>query len=50
MVDRFAEMGFSIERVVAAFDYVGIDKNNGDEYELDDEYAGDITARLFDEM
>lgn len=50
MVDRWTEMGFSVERVVAAFDFVGIDKNDGDEYELDEEYIGDITARLFDEM
>lgn len=50
MVDRFLEMGFPVERVVDAFEYVGIDKAGGEEYELEEEYIGDVTARLFDEM
>lgn len=50
MIDRFVEMGFPVERVVAAFEYVGIDKAEGQEYELEEEYMGDVTARLFDEM
>jgi ubiquitin-conjugating enzyme (huntingtin interacting protein 2) len=36
-------MGFDVEAVVAAFEYVGID------YELEEAYMGDITARLFGE-
>ena len=50
MVDQFAGMGFSVETVVAAFEYVGIDHAGGEEYELEEEYIGDITARLFGEM
>lgn len=42
-------MGFDVERVVAAFNYVGIDKNNGLDYELEEAYMGDITARLLGE-
>ncbi|KAK5109436.1 hypothetical protein LTR62_006995 [Meristemomyces frigidus] len=50
MIDRFTSMGFQVEQVVAAFGYVGIDKNGGEEYELEEEYIGDVTARLFGEM
>ncbi|KAK6428634.1 Ubiquitin-conjugating enzyme E2 1 [Oleoguttula sp. CCFEE 5521] len=50
MIDRFVEMGFTVERVVAAFEDVGIDRAGGEEYELEEEYMGDVTARLFDEM
>jgi len=50
MIDRFVGMGFSVEQVVAAFEYVGIDKAGGEEYELEEEYIGDVTARLFGEM
>lgn len=49
MIDRFCQMGFEVDTVVAAFEYVGIDKNDGEEYELEEEYMGDITARLFNE-
>ena len=49
MIDRFTSMGFQTEQVVAAFEYVGIDKNAGEEYELEEEYIGDVTARLFGE-
>ena len=50
MIDRFVEMGFTVEQVVAAFEYVGIDNADGEEYELEEEYMGDVTARLFNEM
>ncbi|KAK3048710.1 Ubiquitin-conjugating enzyme E2 1 [Extremus antarcticus] len=50
MIDRFVPMGFTVEQVVAAFEYVGIDKADGEEYELEEEYIGDVTARLFGEM
>ncbi|KAI9889285.1 MAG: Ubiquitin-conjugating enzyme E2 1 [Vezdaea aestivalis] len=49
MIDRFVQMGFDIERVVSAFNFVGIDRNNGEDYELEEAYIGDITARLFGE-
>jgi ubiquitin-conjugating enzyme (huntingtin interacting protein 2) len=49
MIDRFTNMGFGIEQVVSAFEYVGIDKAGGEEYELEEEYIGDVTARLFGE-
>ncbi|KAL8829734.1 MAG: hypothetical protein Q9191_001844 [Dirinaria sp. TL-2023a] len=49
LINRFVVMGFDLERVVAAFEYVGIDRNDGEDYELEEAYAGDITARLFGE-
>lgn len=50
MIDRFVPLGFTVDQVVAAFEYIGIDKNDGEEYELEEEYIGDVTARLFNEM
>jgi ubiquitin-conjugating enzyme (huntingtin interacting protein 2) len=49
LVDRFVAMGFDVEAVVASFEYVGIDKMGGEDYELEEAYMGDITARLFGE-
>lgn len=49
MIDRFCAMGFDVEKVVAAFEYVGIDPMGGEDYELEEEYMGDVTARLFGE-
>ena len=49
MVDQFTEMGYSVEQVVAAFEGVGIDKAEGEYYELEEEYLGDVTAKLFSE-
>lgn len=49
LVDRFVAMGFDVEVVVASFEYVGIDKMGGEDYELEEAYMGDITARLFGE-
>ena len=49
MVDNFVVMGFDRDRVVAAFDFVGIDPNNAEYYEMEEAYAGDIMARLFGE-
>lgn len=49
LVDRFVNMGFDVDRVVSAFKYVGIDKNDGEDYELEEAYMGDITARLLGE-
>jgi ubiquitin-conjugating enzyme (huntingtin interacting protein 2) len=42
-------MGFDVDRVVAAFKYVGIDRMGGQDYELEEAYMGDITARLLGE-
>ena len=42
-------MGFDIDRVGYAFNYVNIDRNNGEDYELEEAYMGDITARLLGE-
>lgn len=42
-------MGFDVEKVIQAFEFVGIDRNGGQDYELEEEYMGDITARLFGE-
>ena len=49
LIDRFVHMGFDIDRVVDAFLFVGIDKNGGEDYELEEAYMGDITARLLGE-
>ncbi|KAI9723886.1 MAG: hypothetical protein M1828_004005 [Chrysothrix sp. TS-e1954] len=49
LIGRFTQMGFDVESVVNAFEYVGIDRNGGEDYELEEEYMGDITARLFGE-
>lgn len=49
MVDKFVAMGFQVEQVVSAFQWVGLDKNDGEEYDLEEEYQGDIVARLFGE-
>ncbi|PFH59704.1 hypothetical protein XA68_11967 [Ophiocordyceps unilateralis] len=50
LVDRFVNMGFDIDAVVEAFIYVGIDHNGGQDYELEEAYMGDITARLLGEQ
>ena len=42
-------MGFDVDRVVSAFKFVGIDNNDGEDYELEEAYMGDITARLLGE-
>ena len=49
MINRFVLMGFDLDRVVTAFEYVGIDTNGGEDYELEEAYIGDITARLLGE-
>jgi ubiquitin-conjugating enzyme (huntingtin interacting protein 2) len=49
MVDRFVDMGFDLERVVEAFEFVGIERMGGVEYELEEAYMGDVTARLLGE-
>ncbi|QDS69836.1 hypothetical protein FKW77_000141 [Venturia effusa] len=49
LVDRFVDMGFDVPTVVGAFEYVGIDRMDGQDYELEEAYMGDVTARLFNE-
>ncbi|KAK2630093.1 hypothetical protein QTJ16_000913 [Diplocarpon rosae] len=49
LIDRFVAMGFELDRVVEAFNFVNIDRNNGEDYELEEAYMGDITARLLGE-
>ena len=49
LIDRFVSMGFDVDRVVSAFRYVGIDRMGGEDYELEEAYMGDITARLLGE-
>lgn len=50
MVDRFVNMGFELDAVIEAFTYVGIDRNGGEDYEMEEAYMGDITARLLGEQ
>ena len=42
-------MGFGVGQVVTAFRSVGIDRNSGQDYELEENQMGDITARLLGE-
>lgn len=49
LIDRFTSMGFDVERVVAAFRYVGADRRGGQDYELEEGRMGDIAARLLGE-
>ncbi|RDW78703.1 E2 ubiquitin-conjugating protein UBC1 [Aspergillus mulundensis] len=49
LIDRFVHMGFDVDAVVAAFEYYGIDRNGGEDYELEEAYMGDVTARLLGE-
>ncbi|KAG5981711.1 hypothetical protein E4U55_002636 [Claviceps digitariae] len=42
----FIEMGFDVDVVVQAFEDVGVDRNNGQNYQLETAYIGDITAKL----
>lgn len=49
LVNRFVAMGFELDTVVDAFMYVNIDRNDGLDYELEEAYMGDITARLLGE-
>ncbi|EFX00199.1 ubiquitin conjugating enzyme [Grosmannia clavigera kw1407] len=50
LIDRFVNMGFELDAVVEAFNFVGIDRNGGEDYELEEAYMGDITARLLGEQ
>jgi len=50
LVNRFVNMGFELDAVVEAFLFVGIDRNGGQDYELEEAYMGDITARLLGEQ
>ncbi|KAL4807739.1 ubiquitin-conjugating enzyme/RWD-like protein [Aspergillus unguis] len=49
LIDRFVHMGFDVDQVVSAFNYYGIDRNDGEDYELEEAYMGDVTARLLGE-
>lgn len=48
LIDQFVILGYDKESVVEAFKYVGIDRNNGEDYTLEEAYQGDILARLSD--
>ncbi|KAH9884283.1 ubiquitin-conjugating enzyme/RWD-like protein [Xylariomycetidae sp. FL2044] len=49
LINRFVNMGFDLDKVVEAFQFVGIDTLDGQDYELEEAYMGDITARLLGE-
>lgn len=49
LVNRFVNMGFEAEKVIEAFQFVGIDRNGGQDYVLEEAYMGDITAYLLGE-
>ncbi|KAF5561289.1 ubiquitin ligase [Fusarium napiforme] len=48
LIEPFIEMGYGKDAVLEAFQYVGIDRNNGEDYTLEEEYQGDVLARLSD--
>ncbi|KAJ5833596.1 hypothetical protein N7474_001907 [Penicillium riverlandense] len=49
LVDRFCSMGFDVERVVGAFQRVGVDRRGGQDYELNEGQMGDVTSQLLGE-
>lgn len=49
LIGRFVSMGFDVDAVVDAFRFVGIERNGGEDYELEEAYMGDITAKLLGE-
>lgn len=49
LVDRFVDMGFSVDAVVEAFVNLGIERRDGMDYEMEPAYIGDVTAFLFNE-
>lgn len=49
LVERFVSMGFDVEAVVQAFEAIGIDPNNSQDYQLEEAYISDVTARLLGE-
>ncbi|KAL1889121.1 Ubiquitin-conjugating enzyme E2 1 [Ceratocystis pirilliformis] len=49
LVERFTAMGFAAEDVVGAFRLLGIEKQGGSFYQLEEAYVGDIIAQLLGE-
>ncbi|CAK7229277.1 Ubiquitin-conjugating enzyme E2 1 [Sporothrix curviconia] len=49
LVKRFTDMGFDVNSVVNAFIRVGIERNDGRDYDMEEAYIGDVTACLFGE-
>ncbi|KAF5630226.1 ubiquitin-conjugating enzyme [Fusarium tjaetaba] len=50
LIEPFIEMGYSKDAVLEAFQYVGIDRNNGKDYTLEEAYLGDVMLRLSDAL
>ncbi|EKJ74652.1 hypothetical protein NXS19_002552 [Fusarium pseudograminearum] len=50
LVERFVNMGFPLDNVVEAFIAIGIERNGGRDYVLEEAYMGDIVARLLGEQ
>ncbi|KAF5707711.1 ubiquitin-conjugating enzyme E2-24 [Fusarium globosum] len=48
LINQFVALGYDKDAVVKAFEYVGIDRNNGEDYTLEEAYQGDILANLSD--
>ncbi|KAF2218310.1 ubiquitin conjugating enzyme [Elsinoe ampelina] len=49
LVGRFTELGFDVPTVVATLEAVGVGNNGGEDYQMDEDLAGEITARLLGE-
>lgn len=46
MIQKFVNMGFEVPAIVDAFENFELDDNDGEYYELEPEYVGDVTAYL----
>ncbi|KAF5604365.1 ubiquitin ligase [Fusarium pseudocircinatum] len=46
MIQLYTDAGYARDAVVEAFNFFGIDRNNGQDYILEEAYQGDIVARL----
>ena len=49
LIDRFVNMGFSVERVVEAFKFYQVPEHRGRDFELQEHHMSEITARLLGE-
>ena len=49
LVDRIVSSELTVEKVVEALEWVGVDKNGGEDYQLEEAYLGDVMARLVGE-
>lgn len=49
LVDRFTDMGFTVDAIVSAFQNLGVERRDGRDYQMDAALIGDVTAYLFND-